>query len=99
MQVWNHSIDVANWPRWQEPYGTCCLEGGFISGGKVLVWDKKGNSLVPTIVITKVEPHHLYVMEEDIYIVKQLIADSFEPLSEYKTKVTRCVKIIGPLAF
>lgn len=108
-QVWYHAIDVDNWPNWQEPYGKCCLERGFIGGGKILVWDKEGNSLVPIDIVRvggmRVEPRHVYVLEEkislgeNVTVVKQITEDSFEPLNDRETKVTRRVTIKGPLAF
>ena len=103
-QVWYHASDVTNWPNWQEPYGKCCLEAGFFGEGQILVWDKKGTSLIP-IDILRVGPGRSYVLEEkislgmDVALVRQITEDSFEPLNDGRTKVTRRVTIKGPLAF
>ena len=93
-EAWNFFMNPANWPKWEDQFESCFLEGDLRAGSKIKA-KIKNKPIRILILITEVRPYH-----ECKYLIKSLFFTqeslcTLQEMSPGKTRITLKMCIIG----
>jgi hypothetical protein len=84
--AWDFFTDPSNWPKWEDRFDTCFLDGAFETGAKVTV-KIKNTSVHMGILITEVKLHREYRVLIRTLFSRQESLSTFQEISPEKTRI------------
>ena len=95
--AWDFFINPSNWPKWEERFETCVLEGEFKTGSKIKA-KIKNKPIQISILVTEVRPYReCKCLVKSLFFTQESLC-VFQEISPGKTGITLKLCVISFLA-
>lgn len=95
--AWDFYVNPSNWPKWEDRFDSCALEGQFKTGAKVKAKIKNMSAHL-LILVTDVKPYHECRCLVKVPFSTQESLCTFQEISPGKTRMVLKIYVISLLA-